>query len=417
MKKIIPNLFTIDIEEIAKKYGLYSKFVTVDNYTDEPDIYLVFSVNPIPDNVNPVDIINRNERNNNLFYPESFAVNLSQVNPLLVWERISYYLGNAEFLCELYSNFEVPLPKKIRDDELSALKTFYCGQTNVNYDMDTRKKYAEGLREFFKQETTKGKFSREWKEFYRSELFDKDKSFLKNFISFLNRKNPEVELNILLDSNDDIRKAYVSEHRYKGFKRIIKEKYPDVKYNVSEKRVVDQGLIVDPETNKPVVTQYGLTVTDEECDKICDARFAIDGFKCLDGLNPSYFEGRDLIYKVSDENIIASVLNDICYRWAKCSSLEELKARGKLEQVDIPASQMKNFYVGAKYREIPFYIDNDVNRKPNFEVAHVLYNACDHEKMGKYVTGLTVTNISLSHVTPEDIAYSIDIDNIANLLD
>lgn len=84
---------------------------------------------------------------------------------------------------------------------------------------------------------------------------------------------------------------------------------------MSEKRVVDQGLIVDPETNKPVVTQYGLTVTDEECDKICDARFAIDGFKCLDGLNPSYFEGRDLIYKVSDENIIASVLNDICYRY------------------------------------------------------------------------------------------------------
>lgn len=402
--------------DVAKEYGVYSKFVTVDNYADKPDVYLVFSVNPIPEGVNPVEIINRNERNNNLFYPENFAVNLSQVNPLLAWEYITDYLGNAEFMCELYSNFEVPLPKKIRDDELSALKTFYCGQTNANYDMDTRKKYAEGLREYFKQETSRGKLAREWNEFYRSELFDNDKSFVKNFISFLNRKKPEVKLDILLDSNDNLKKCYASEHHYKIFKEVIKEKYPDVKYSVSDKQVVDKGLIVDPNSNKPVATQYGLTVTEEEYDKICDARFAIEGFKCLDGLNPSYFEGRYVYYKASDENIIASVFNDICFRWAKCSSLEDLKARGKLEQIDIPASQMKNFYVGAKQHGIPFYIDNDVNRKPNLSVLHVLYNAVDHDKMGRYITGLTMANISLSHVSPEEVAYYVDIDKVDNLL-
>ncbi len=404
-------------DDVAKEYGLYSKFVTINKYSGQPDIYLVFSVNPIKEDVNPIEIINRNDRNNNLFYPENFAVNLSQTNPLLAWEYITYYLGHAEFLCELYSTFNVPLPKKIRTDELSALKTFARGQANTNYDMDTRKKYAEGLREYFEQESSRGKLAQEWNEFYRSELFDDDKSFVKNLISFLNRKNPEVELDTLLDSNDNLKKCYATEHHYKEFKEIIKEKYPDVKYSVSEKKVVDQGVIVDPETKKPAATQFGFCVTEEEYDRICEARFAIDGFQCLEGLNPSYFEGRYIYYKASDENIVASVFNDICFRWAKCSSLEELKARGKIEQIDIPAGQMKNFYVGAKQHKIPFYIDNDVNRSPRLDVVHVLYNSVDHDKMGRYVTGLTLANFSLAHVSPDDIAYSIDIDKVDNLLD
>lgn len=403
-------------DEVAKEYGLYSKFVTVSNYSDKPDIYLVFSLNPIKDDVNPVEIINRNNRNTNLFYPEGFAVNLSEENPLLAWENISNYLGHAEFLYELYSRFDVPLPKKVRVGELEDLKTFYCGQNNVNYDMDTRKKYADGLREFFKEESSRGKFAREWQEFYRSELFDGDKSFVKNFISFLHRDNPETKLDVLLESSDDLKKIYVPEHRYKEFREVIKDKYPDVKYSVGEKKVVDKGVIVDPKTNKSVATQFGFGVTAEEADRICDARFSVDGFKCLDGLDVSYYEGRDIYYKASDENIIASVLNNITLRWAKCSSLESLQEKGDIKQIDIPEGQMKNFYATMKQYGVDFYVDNDVNRKPNFDVVHVLYNAADHEKVAKIVTGLTLANISLAHVTPEDIAYYIDIDKVDDLL-
>ncbi len=404
-------------EDVAKKYGIFSKFVVRPNYSDKPDMYLVFSLDPIEDTVNPVEIINRNKRNTNLFFPESHAVNINAVNPLLAWEEISYYLSRAEFMCELYREFQVPLPKKIRDDELDALITFYCGRNNPNYDMQTRRDYAAGLREYFKQELSRGKFKKEWQEFYRSELFDKDKSFVKNFIAFLKRKEPETTIDVLLESSSDLKKTYISEHHYEEFRNRIKTEYPDVKYNVSDKIVVDKGVIVDPKTNKAVKTQYGITVTDKEYDQIRESRFAVDGFKCLDGLNLSRSEGRNLFYKASDENIIASVLNDIRYRWARCHSLDVLKNRDNIEKIDVPVSQLGNFYVAVQQYGIPIVIDNDVNNNPTLDVVHVLYNSQDAELLGKLVAGITYANIYSCHVTPDDIQFDIDVDRVDALID
>ncbi len=405
-----------NFNDVAKDYGLYSKQVTIANPGSRPDVYLVFSVNPIKDNVNPVEIVNRVNRNDNLFYPESFAVSLYDENSLLVWEKIMNYLSRAEFMCDLYSEFETPLPKTIRNDELEELAKFYCGQHNPNYDAATRQDYAEGIREFFKSERSKSKFSKDWQEFYRSELFDENKSFAGNFLAFLKRDEPETDIDILLESNHNLKKTYLSEHKYKEFREIIKTQYPDVKYNVSDKKVVDKGMIVDPKTNKCVKTQFGLTVTDQEYDRICEERFSSEGFDCLKDLNPSYFEGRDIVYKASDENIIASVINNLCFRWAKCPSLEDMQKRGKLSRIDIPVNQAMNFYLTMKEYDVPFYIDNDVNRKPNFDVIHVLYNTSDCKTVEGIVTGLTIANMSLAHVSMADARFDIDVGKVDMLI-
>lgn len=403
--------------DVAKEYGLYSKQVVVPNPAGRPDIYLVFGVEPIKDDVNPVEIINRNSRNTTLFYPKDFAVSLSECNALLAWERISTYLAYAEFMCTLYDEFDTPLPKTIRTDELTELAKFHSHQNDPNFDVATRKQYADGIRDFFKNEKPKTKFKKEWQEFYRSELFDTDKSFAKNFLTFLKRGDPETELDVLLESSDNLKKVYVSEHRYKEFLETIKSRYPDVKFSASDKKVVDKGLIVDPKTKKRVVTPYGKSVTDEEYDKICEQRFAVEGFNCLDGLDTAYYEGRDIIYKASDENIIASVLNDISFRWAKCPSLEEMQSNGRLKVIDIPVNQMKNFYVHMQKYGVPFCIDNDANRKPNFEVLHVLYNATDHDTVMKLVTGLALATMSMAHISIDPGAsFEVDINKVDNLI-
>lgn len=402
--------------DVAKEYGVFSKMVVKDNYSGKPDIYLVFGLDPIEENINPVEIINRNNRSTNLFYPENFAVNINDGNPLLIWESIVSYLSSVEFLYELYSEFRVPLPQKIRSDELAALISFYCGKNNPNYDSETRSNYAKGLKEFFKQEASRGKFLSEWQEFYRSDLFDKDKSFVGNFFIFLKRHEPETKLDVLLESNFELKKAYIPEHYYDEFRNTIKEKYPDVKYTVSDKKIVDKGMIVDPKTKLATTTQFGLTVTDKQYDKICERRFAEEGYKCLDGLNQSYFEGRDIFYKATDENIIASVFNNIRLRWAKCPSIESLREKGRIEKIEIPYSQMKNFYVSMQQYNVPFVIDNDVNNNPSLDVVHVLYNAADGETVGKLVAGLTWANISLSHVKAEDIPFCIDVDRVDKLI-
>lgn len=402
--------------DVAKEYGLFSRTVVHSNYTGKPDVYVVFGVEPIRDDVNPVEIINRNNRNSNLFYPESHAVNITQVNPLMAWEEICGYLAHAEFMCELFDEFQVPLPKKIRVDELTALVTFYCGRDNPSYDMDTRKNYAKGLRDFFKHESSKGKFFNKWQEFYRSELFDGDKSFVSNFLVFLKRNEPETKLDVLLESNFELKKVYVPEHYYDEFRKTIKSKYPDVKYSVSDLKVVDKGIITDPKSGERVVTQFGKCVTDKEFDMILEKRFADEGFDCLDGLNTSYYEGRDVFYKASDENIIASVLNNIRFRWAKCPAIETLQARGKIEQIDIPVSQMRNFYVGMKQFGVPFTLDTDTNHKPQIDSVHVLYNACDGEVVGKLVAGLTLASLTTSHIHSDDIRFQIDLNQVDSII-
>lgn len=408
--------FFSNYSSVAENYGMFSKQITMTGPDGSSDVYLVFGINPIPDDVNPVEIINRNKRNENIFYPENFAIALYDENPLVVWERITIYLAYAEFMCSLYEQFDTPLPEAIRSDELMELKNFYCNQNNPAFDMETRNNYADGIREFFKNERTKSKFSKEWKKFYRSEMYDENKSFAKNFITFLKRNEPETNLDVLLESNSNLKKVYISEHHYKEFHEIIKKNYPNLKYSVSDLKVVDKGLIVDPDTKEAVLTQFGKTVTQEEYDKICEERFYIDGFACLDNLTPSYFEGRDLFYKASDENIIASVANNIAFRWVKCVSLEFLQKKGKVDCIDIPVSQMKNFFVTMKQYDIPFSIDNSVDRKPNFETLHILYNTADYEKIKKIIAGLTLAQMSLAHVSIGDVSFQIDINKVDSLI-
>ncbi len=411
------KLLINNYEKLAKEYGLFSKQIIVNGPTDKRTSYLVFSLNPVGDDINPVELINRNKRNPNLFFADNFCVELNDDNPLIMLSNVLEYLSYAEFIYEIYEKFETPIPKAIRMDELEELVNFYNGQYNMNFDEELRAHYIEGVRDFFKKENAKGKFAKSWHEFYRSELFDGDKSFISNLIKYLKRGEPETDIDILLESGNEIRKVYIPEHRYKEFRETVKSKYADVKYHVSDKKIVDKGLIIDPETHMRVNSQYGICVTDEEYDKIFEKSFSSEGFGCLEGLNPSYFEGRYVYYKASDENIIASVVNNICYRWAKCCTLEELAARGSMELVDIPSKQMKNFYVSMRRYNVPFHIDNDVNRAPNFKVAHVLYNTADRDRVTSIIAGLAIANMSLAHVNiSEDTKYYVDADKVGSLI-
>lgn len=411
------KLLINNYEKLAQEYGLFSKQIMFYGPTDKGVPYLVFSPKPIGDDVNPVEIISRVKRNPNLFYVDEYAVCLNGDNPLINLSNVIEYLSYAEFMCELYEQFNTELPEVIRIDELEELVNFYNGQYNMDFDDELRAHYAQGVKDFFKKENAKGKFSKSWQKFYRSELFDGNKSFSRNFLTYLKRGEPEIDIKALMESGNEIRKVYVPEHRYKEFKETIKRDYPDIRYHVSDKIVKDKGLIIDPETGMRADSQYGICVTDEEYDRIFERSFSSEGFGCIEDLNPSYFEGRNVYYKSSDESIIASVLNNICYRWAKCSSLKEMEERGPLEMVDIPSRQMKNFYVSMRRYNVPFHIDNDANRNPNFKVAHVLYNVSDREKVVNIVAGLAIANMSLAHIdVPEETKYYVDIDKISALI-
>lgn len=405
-------------KNLAKKYGIFATKISVPVPGGDPKEYLVFSLSPIKRNVDPVAIANRNKRNSTIFYPESFAVEMNSENPLLIWERISNYLGYAELVYDLYEEFRTPMPKSIRIDELEALSTFYSHRELPGLDAATRMNYHKRLQAFFDNENPKSKFGKEWKEFYRSPLFDSDKSPIQNFLVFLKRNEPETSLDTLLDSTGTLKKVYMSEHHYKEFREIIKTRFPDVKYSVSDVQVVDEGIIVDPVSGKTVETPYGKTITQEEYDKIREERFATEGHACLDGLTPSYFEGRDIVYKACDENIIASVSHEIAYRWAKCSDLESLQQNGELTFVDIPAGHMMNFYSGVRTAGVPIYIDYNVNSSPNFETIRVVYNVANENTVHNLLLGLTMAQVALAHVSlnNKNVMFDVDVNKVDSLV-
>lgn len=404
--------------QLGREYGLFTQKVSVPQPGAETKEYLVLSLTPIKDDINPVAIINRNKRNKNIFYPENFAIELHSENPLLMWEKISNYMAYAEFVYELYEQFDTPLPQAIRTDEVEALSNFYCNYNDKDFDIETRKGYLEGLRKFFENENTKSRFKKEWHKFYRSELFDADKSLVQNFFNFIRRNEPETSVDTLIESNGELKKVYMAEHHYKEFREIIKERYPDVKYSVTDKQISDKGILTDPETGKRVETPYGKTVTDEEYDKILEERFASEGFACLDGLTPSLFLGRDVMYKASDENIIASVSHEVSLRWAKCCDLKTLEKDGPVHSIDIPAGQIMNFYVGMKENKVPFFIDYNENSSPNFTTLRIVYNAVNENTVQNILIGLTMAQVKLAHISlnNQDIMFDINVQKVDALI-
>ncbi|MBO5323866.1 MAG: hypothetical protein J6A88_07190 [Oscillospiraceae bacterium] len=415
LKNIEFDLYLVNnFRKIAKEYGVFAEKISVEHPGSEATEYIVFSLSPIQKGIDPVSIINRNNRNTTIFYPENFAVELHKGNPFSVWEKIASYLAHAEFMYEVYEEFEKPLPKAIRTDELSALVNFYNQYKNPNFDALTRGDYLNGLREFFKEEYPKSKFKREWQEFYRSELYDGNKSFWQNYRVFKKRLEPEVALDVLVGSCDDLSKVYMPEHRYQEFRSIIQSRYPEVKYYAGKKEVIDKGIIVDPKTNERVKTPYGITVTKEEYDKVMDARFAAEGFSCVDDLNVSYFEGREIIYKSSDENIIASISNAITFRWARPSTLDALKQHGLLSCIEIPNQYITTLCVDLNYSQIPFYIDNRpaISR---FGILRIVFNSQHEEHIRNVLIGLNIANVDMAHLSlnNENISFSIQPDDVA----
>ena len=181
--------------KIAREYGVFSREVSVPLYGAKPREFLVFSLERISQDVSPIAIINRNERNPMLFYPKDFAVELHKENPLLLWEKVARYIAHAEFMFEIYGQYHTPLPKMIRADELDALVSFYNGAQNSTFSEQSRREYSEGLRKFFKDENPKTKFKKDWKDFYRSELYSRNQTFFKNLIllqSFMRCINLDV---------------------------------------------------------------------------------------------------------------------------------------------------------------------------------------------------------------------------------
>lgn len=394
--------------EVCKSYGVSCKVLTKNKYTfsNKQEHYLTFGVNGVPEDLNVKDIYVRNERTNALFYPDYFVVKLDEdTDKLSVVEAAVSYCKTVEFLKKIYSEHGLPLPSKIRGDEIHGLKEYNSGRNNPALSIDARADFNRGIKKFFKQEKTRSKFLRKWRDFLRTDKFDRKASQLKMFVDFLKRDSQVASLDLLHETNTDLNTTIINEHEYQRFKEDIKKLYPEVLYAISDIEVQNEGFDVKHNKNKPIHKikpgPFGKLVTYQAFCEECEKSFAATGYETIKDLNPAYYETRKLTYKEIDEPFIASVLNSIRFAYAKSDSLQTVSIPGinVVSYIDVPVQDMMNFVSLAKANKVPFYLDCFGKfGMPNLEKIRVVYSSSKDNIMDGIVSRMINEKFDLSHI-------------------
>lgn len=399
-----------------KKYGVSCKVIARNRYafSQEEDIYLAFGINGVPESLDVKDICVRNERSDVLFYPDYFAVKLDrETAPLSIIEDATYYCKNAKLLKDLYAEHNLPLPSKIRLDELGALKEHNKGRNNRNLNDKVRRQFEKGLKKFFKQEKTKNGFLRKWRDFTRTDKFNKRANFFEMLDDFRKRDSQITSIEMLHKTNDDLKSVIIHEHEFERFKEEIKRIYPDVLYSVSELNVENLGYGKQKggiENAKEGA--FGKIVSYEDFCKEREKRFAKEGYEAIQDLSYAYTETRQLTFKNVDEPFVASVLNSIRFAYAKCDSIDKVKIPGinKFSYLDLPVEDLMNFVSLAKANNIPFHIDFFGRfGEPKLEDLRIVYSPDKDGIMRDLTSRMVSEKIELSHInTSHEEAHKLD---------
>lgn len=394
--------------EACKSYGVSCKVLTQNKYaySDKEEHYLVFGSNGVPDDLNAKDIHIRNERTNALFYPDYYVIKLDDDSSVLsLVEDAVAYCRTVDFLQKLYSEHGLPLPSVIRGDEIHDLKECNAGRNNRNLPADARANYGKLIKKWFREEKSRNKFFRKWREFKRTDKYDRFGLPSKLFRDFRHRDSQIISFEQLHQTCNDLNSTIINEHELARFVEEMKRFYPDVLFSVSEREVVNEGFDTKRDKNKPIHKiksgPSGKLITYEAFCEERDRLFATKGFEAIKDLNPVYYETRKLSYKEIDEPFIASVLNSIRFSFAKSDDLQTVRVPGLdvVSFIDVPVDNMMNFVSLAKANNVPFYLDfYGKFGRSNLEKIRVVYSASKDNIMNKIVERMVSEKIELSHI-------------------
>ncbi len=406
--QFLPNMLDDStVNMLCAEYGIWGRVITENNpYTNRTDMYIVASLKDISEeSIDYEKIINRNAQHSNLFFPQNFAFKVDETNTLSALESLVDYCKKAEFISAIYKEFNAPLPDKMQLAEVYYLIDFNEGRYNDKLPQQTRNKYLTGLKNYFKDERKDSTFHKQWRSYTRSEKYDDKASKFKQFIGFLNRNEPETDINSLLKAGGELRKLEMQEHEYVKFREFMVDCFPDVVYTVGDKTIIDHGLIdtKDDDLNMSLDTPWGICVTGKKYAELVEDYLAVYGVSFIKRFTPSYWEYRDVYYKACDEQKVARAYNSINLAYAKCDSLETIKEKGNPVLVDIPTGNFMNFVALSKGFGLHFYVDNQGHyAPPSLELVRVIYPDTEHHLLAEVMGHIVTNQILRSHVTTEE---------------
>lgn len=279
-----------DIEVMAAEYGLYGKLISYKAGSSAlgAGTYIVVGMEPIPENALPHMVETRIKRDSELFYPKQFAIKVDKDNVAVALDETFEYMRDAEFIKRLYARFDAKVPYRIRTSELSGLKNWCEGIDNEEAGTEFKRRCEKGLHAFFKNEKTRQ--DSEKRLFFRSSRYDEEAGLRQRMNDYKTRDSSIVRLPVLMKGYGRIGKKVVTGFDLKPFLKFMHDCFPDVLLSVSDKEVIDYGLI-------GVESERCRYVTDSEYRGVIKKRFAEEGFACINDLQPAYFEFYNVYYK------------------------------------------------------------------------------------------------------------------------
>lgn len=407
-----PRKLEVQFRPLCNTYGVQCKAITQSTgiYSSEKEQYLVLSLNSIPDDINAKELYIRQERSNVLLYTDYFVIRVDEdAYRLGLIDKIISYCQAIEFLQKLYAEYYTPLPQVIGGDEIHGLKDYYLNKRNRFLRPEDRADYAEGLKKFFEQERSKSKYKKKWRDFARSDKYDRHANTFKMIGDFFKRKSQITTIGVLQDSCNTLKTTIINEHEFEKFKKEMQRLHPGVLYAVTDIEVQNEGFDVRRNKRKPVSKiksgPYGKLITYRAYCEEREKGFATEGFKAIEGLTPAYYESRTLTFKYIDEPIIASVLNPIRFAFTKSDPLSTI-AHSRQEDLpyeDIPLNDVMYFVAQAKGLGIPFHFDFDGKfGQPKLDRLRAVYRPEDKDEMEELLRSLANEKTRCSHICDPD---------------
>ncbi len=402
------------VSHICNEYGLYGTAISHSecdfNGIKRNRIYIIagpspdYANDPPGDNINPKEIVQRIGRNEQLFYPGSWAVDITDEHDITVYEKLIDYCRHTEFLSVLYSSHGLELPEKIRLSEIVQLDTYETTRTDFDNPFEVRERCRKDLEWFFRRERSHG-IRRKWLDYFRSDKFQDDKGPVTKIFGFLRRNKSAIPLEQLLEVNGDIKKLEMQEYEFKLFAEFMQQCYPEVSYSVGDKDIVNHGL--DRPGRPPLMGVR--RITSEEYAVICKDRFAEEGWDCLLDVKPSYWEFRDVYFKEIDEPQIAAAYQAVTLQYARPDDLSDLQRHGELELTKISASDFMNFVSLAKANNFRFYIDKlGQFDKPSLDFVNVVFNKQQKEMLVSITNRMISDKVKGSHLVDCDVCPPLE---------
>jgi len=397
------------VQHICEKFGLFGNVYYYEPSTiptsNRNRVYVLagtdpaIAQNPPPKRFHPEEIIRRNNGDELLFYPDAWALDLfAYATPngqMRVYEQLVDYCKKASFLHRVYAEHGLSLPNVIREAEIRELRTYCESAENPALPEAVRKKCKKDLEWFFSRETGSG-LRRRWLDYFRSDKYPDGKGAAAKIRGYLNRKKPEMPLDLLLEVCSDTKKLEMQEHEYVRFKKFMEDCYADISYAVGEKTIIDRGT---DNRGEPALQPFGRRITSEEFSALREERFAEDGWACLADLKPSYWEFRDVHYKESDEPIIASVYQAVTLDYARPNDLRDVLNCGPIDMISVSATDFMNFVALAKANHLRFYIDKQGDfATPDLEYVNVIYNQSQFDLVSGITERMLHDKVEYSHL-------------------